>query len=84
MLVMHTQENIHIQTRSDMRKNKFISMLVISAVLGTGIVACEQEGPAERAGKQIDAAANDLKEGAEKAADKAQDAAEDLQDKVKD
>jgi hypothetical protein len=67
-----------------MHKVKFVSMLVISGMLGAGLVACEKEGPAERAGKQIDAASKDLKEGAEKAADKVDEAAEKLQDKLDD
>ncbi len=67
-----------------MRKYQHMATLVIGAMLGAGLVACEKEGPAERAGKQIDAAAKDLKEGADKAADKIQDTADDLQDKLDD
>ncbi len=65
-----------------MRRIHGIPLLVIGGVLGSGLVACEKEGPAERAGKQIDAAAKDLEKGARKAAGKVDEAAEKLQDKL--
>lgn len=65
-----------------MRRNHMIPVLVLGGVLGAGLMACAKEGPAERAGKQIDEAAKDLKKGAEEAADKVEDAAEELQEKL--
>ena len=67
-----------------MRRNQIIAALLLGGVLGAGLVACEKEGPAERAGKQIDEAARDLKEGAKKAADEVEDAAEKLGEKLDD
>jgi hypothetical protein len=67
-----------------MRDRLILATLAISAMLGTGLVACEKEGPAERAGKQVDQAARDIKEDAGKAADDVKEAAEDLKDKLDD
>jgi vacuolar-type H+-ATPase subunit H len=44
------------------------------------LIACEKEGPAERAGKQIDEAMTEAQEGLEAAAEEAADAAEELGD----
>jgi len=67
-----------------MRGKNVALVLLLGGLLGTGLVACEKKGPAERAGEKIDDAAQQVKEGAEKAADKVEDAAEDLKDKVQD
>ena len=48
----------------------FVS-LVVAALL---LVACEREGPAERAGKDIDRAAKDAGKAVERAGEKIQDA----------
>jgi hypothetical protein len=65
-----------------MRKSRLLATLVMGGVLGTGLIACEQKGPAERAGEKLDDAAKDVKEGAQKAGDKIEDAAQDVKDKV--
>jgi hypothetical protein len=65
-----------------MRKGQFFSVLMLGGLLGTGLVACEKKGPAERAGEKIDDAARDVKQSAEKAGDKIDDAAHDVKDKV--
>ena len=67
-----------------MRKRQIISILAVCGMLGAGLVACEKEGPAERAGRQIDEAARDLKKDAGKAADDVKEAAEDLKKKLDD
>ena len=67
-----------------MRRIQIFSVLVIGGVLGAGLVACGKEGPAERAGKQIDQAAQDIKKDAKQAADDVKEAAEDLKDKLED
>jgi len=42
--------------------------LVLAAAIGMGtLTACKQEGPAEKAGKALDQAADDAKESAEEA-----------------
>lgn len=65
-----------------MRKSRLLATLVLGGVLGTGLVACEQKGPAERAGEKLDDAAKDVKQGVEKAGDKVEDAAQDVKDKA--
>jgi hypothetical protein len=65
-----------------MRKSRLLATLVLGGVLGTSLIACEEKGPAERAGEKLDDAAKDVKEGAEKAGDKIEDAAQDVKDKV--
>ena len=65
-----------------MRKIQILSILAISGILGAALAACAKEGPAERAGKQIDQAAQDIKEDAGRAADDVKEAAADLKDKL--
>ncbi len=45
--------------------------LVLLAILATG--GCQQEGPAERAGKAVDEAAEDVREGLEDLGDRARE-----------
>jgi hypothetical protein len=49
----------------------FVAMLALPTVVG-----CRNEGPAERAGEEIDNAAQNMKDGAENAADDMKDAAD--------
>ncbi len=65
-----------------MRKSQFFAVMLMGGLLGTGIVACEKKGPAEKAGEKLDDAARDVKEGAEKAGDKIENAAEEVKEKV--
>jgi hypothetical protein len=51
-------------------------MLLLGILALPGFVACDREGPAERTGKKIDKAAEDVKDAAKNAADEAKDAAE--------
>jgi predicted small lipoprotein YifL len=67
-----------------MRKSQIVYMLTISAMLGTGLTACEQKGPAERAGEKIDEAAQDIKEDAGKAAEDVKEAAADVKEQIED
>lgn len=57
-------------------------MLMGAMALGCGGSKSPPEGPAERAGKAVDNAANDAKEGAKDAAEKTGDAVEEAGDKV--
>jgi predicted small lipoprotein YifL len=41
---------------SDMKKVKMSLLSVLAAVFLLGLVACEKEGPMEKAGKQVDEA----------------------------
>jgi hypothetical protein len=47
-------------------------------------VACDKQGPLERAGKQVDNAVQDVKKGSEKVGDKVGDAVDDVGDGVRD
>jgi len=46
-----------------------LNSLVAVALLGLALSACQKEGPAEKAGKDVDKAAKDLGQSMEKAAD---------------
>jgi len=48
------------------------------------LTACEKEGPAEKAGKNIDQAAEQIQEKADAAGDKAADTLEQAGDKIED
>jgi hypothetical protein len=58
-----------------LRKAVLFSILLA----GSMTVACEQEGPAERAGKDIDKATKDTGKAIERAGENIQDAARDAQ-----
>ena len=52
-----------------------LNSLVAVALLGFTLSACQKEGPAEKAGKEVDKAAKDLGQSMEKAADSVTEAA---------
>ncbi len=52
-----------------------LNWLVAVILLGLTLSACQKEGPAEKAGKEIDKAAKDVGQSMEKAADKVNEAA---------
>lgn len=56
-----------------MKLAKTLAVLLLAAVFGLGLGACEKKGPAERAGETID-------ESVEKAGDKAEEAGEKVGD----
>jgi hypothetical protein len=65
-----------------MKKHPVIwAALAGTLVLGLG--ACDNKGPAERAGEKIDNAAESVKEAGESAADKVSDAATDAKEEIK-
>ena len=51
-----------------------LTVLVAAALLGLTLSACRKEGPAEKAGKEIDKAAKDLGQAMEKTADSVKEA----------
>jgi hypothetical protein len=51
-----------------------LNWLVAVTLLGLTISACQKEGPAEKAGKEIDKAAKDLRQSMEKTADSVKEA----------
>jgi hyperosmotically inducible protein len=57
----------------------------IAVMLTLGVVSCEREGPAERAGEKVDHAVDTLKNGGEEPAkDKLEDAGDKVQDAAAD
>ena len=53
--------------------NKGILAVIFSVFMLVGLAACEDEGPMERAGENIDDAANDLERNMEDAGDEIED-----------
>jgi len=51
-----------------------LSRLVAMTLLGLTLSACQKEGPAEKAGKEIDKAAKDVGQSMEKAVDSVKEA----------
>jgi outer membrane murein-binding lipoprotein Lpp len=60
-----------------MNPTKCVAAAVAAVVLIAGISGCQKEGPAERAGKQVDKAVDKAANQMEKAGDKIKDAAQD-------
>lgn len=60
-----------------MISTKSVVAAVAAVVLIAGLGGCEKEGPAERAGKQVDKAVDKAGEQMERAGDKMKDAASD-------
>jgi hypothetical protein len=54
--------------------------LVLAAVAASGMLACREQGPAERAGEAVDEAGEDTKEALGDAGEAVQDTAEDAVD----
>ena len=50
------------------------AVLISAMLLGLSLSACQKEGPAEKAGKEIDKAAKDVGQSMEKAADAVKEA----------
>lgn len=57
------------------------ALVIVPALL---LAACENEGPAERAGKKIDQAASDVKDAADDAAETVGEKVEEAGDEVRD
>ncbi len=58
-------------------------VLVIAAVMGLGLAACEKKGPLEKAGEEVDEAVDTIKNGGkEPVAAKVDDAVDDAAKKI--
>ncbi|MFV3129607.1 hypothetical protein [Niveispirillum sp. KHB5.9] len=66
--------------RTDILRNTALAALLLAAPLA--LTACDNKGPAERAGEKIDDAAEKAGEKLEDARDKAGEAVDDLRDKA--
>ncbi|MEJ2256279.1 MAG: hypothetical protein P8X98_04635 [Woeseiaceae bacterium] len=62
-----------------MRKASKLALIVFAAAFA---VACEDKGPAEKAGEKIDEAMSEAKDKAEEAGDAVKDAADDAGDAI--
>jgi hypothetical protein len=90
-------KSIHIHIQSFNVGNKFyttketqmsinwnlVRNVPLALALAIPLAACEQEGPAERAGEQIDQSAEQAADQAENAAERAGEAAEEAGDRVR-
>ena len=65
-----------------MKRGKSVLAILVMSALFAGLLCCQKkEGPVERAGKQIDKAAEKTGQQIEKAGDKIEDAAKDAEKK---
>jgi predicted small secreted protein len=60
-----------------MKSTRSVTVVIAAVVLIAVLGGCQKEGPAERAGKQVDKAVDKAGEQIEKAGDKIKDAASD-------
>jgi hypothetical protein len=67
-----------------MRSRSIALTLVLLSLASGASISCSKEGPAERAGKAVDQAADDVGDAAEDAGDAIDDAAEKAKDKLHD
>lgn len=64
-----------------MKRIKLLQLLLIVLLIGA-FVACEQEGPAEQAGEQIDEAVEEAGEKMEEAGDAIEEKADEMKEKA--
>lgn len=60
-------------------RSQFLAVMLIA---GFGVAACEQEGPAENLGEQVDDALDEAGDRAEDVGDEIEDAADEVEDAV--
>lgn len=65
-----------------MKIRSFIFLLLFASTLPFALSACDSEGPAEKAGENVDQATERAGDAAENAMDKAEDKTEQMQDRV--
>ena len=63
--------------------SRWLCGCLVACVAAVALVACQQEGPAERAGKKVDKAVEKAGDKVDKAAEKVGDALKEAGDKVK-
>ena len=61
-----------------------LTVAIVAGVFGFGLVACKEEGPAEKAGRNFDDAMDDVGDKADEMGDDLKDAAEDTADDLED
>jgi predicted small lipoprotein YifL len=62
-----------------MRRN-VIGKVALAALLAGGLAACDDKGPLEQAGEEVDEAVETVKDGKESTANKVDDAVDELRD----
>jgi len=67
-----------------MRSRSIALALLLTSLTSGATIACHQEGPAERAGKALDQAADDVGDAAKDAGQAVEDAAESAREKAHD
>ena len=65
-------------------KVKTTMTMALTAVVGLILVACDNDGPAENLGEQVDDAISDTQDRLENAADEAREAADEIEDALRD
>lgn len=65
-----------------MKRIPTLLMLGSITLGGFALPACDNDGPAEKAGEKVDEAVEDMKDTAEETANKVQDKADDVKDKM--
>jgi hypothetical protein len=60
-----------------------LRMILVGALLIGGAVSCREEGPTERAGRAVEEAAEDLREGSEDAAEEIREGVDDAAEETR-
>lgn len=61
-----------------------LAMAAVMGVLALGMAACDDKGPAEQVGEEVDEAVDTVREGGESAANKADDAVDEMREGAQD
>jgi len=64
------------------RITKVFAIALIIGFFGVGLTACENEGPAEEAGEEVDEAFEETGDAIDETADEAEDAADEVEDEL--
>ncbi len=62
-----------------MRKNN-LAVIALGGLLSLGLAACEDKGPLEQAGEEVDEAVETVRDGGESTENKVDDAVDELRD----
>jgi predicted small lipoprotein YifL len=63
-----------------MRSKSNLAVIALGGLLTLGLAACEEKGPLEQAGEEIDEAVETVRDGEESTANKVDDAVDELRD----
>jgi hyperosmotically inducible protein len=71
---------VQVPKESSTVKTRAVSIAALAAVLSLSLTACENKGPAERVGEELDEAGRTIKNGGETTGDKLDDAGDKVSD----